>query len=102
MAAQYDREALRASVEGTVRYLRSEPRPAGDACKCCGAGGHIFGARLEVDPGTPGLYRGETVEQVSRWLDSVLWGFRALEGRRVRLTIEAIEETGEEARNGAE
>ncbi len=83
--------AERHSIEGVIRFMRSDP--AEQVCVCCPpGGGHIFNRRVEWDAWDTGH-----PEHFGLGPDVLLMrratGLNANEGKRVRVTIEVLEAT---------
>jgi hypothetical protein len=84
------RRGLPDHVDGVVRLLRGEPSEP--PCKCCNGGPHVFGERIEIEP-MPSIFAGLQIKSVADWLGDYLSRYRfALEGQRVRVKIEVVDE----------
>ncbi len=80
---------LKASVEAVIVFNRSEGERAAE-CACCD-GAHIYGRDIElIEKGKARPYPGLTLNSVEEFLNDAIIE-PAWEGRRVRVTIEAID-----------
>lgn len=79
------------SIIGTVRFLRSEPQE--HVCVCCPKGsGHIFNRRVDFsDYDWPGPHR-----DVQEFLYLAALRDASHEGKRVRVTVEVLQEEGQQ------
>lgn len=80
----------RSAVEGVVVYQRSS---AGEqVCICCPAGtGHVFSRRVDFEP-FESAYPEHFGRGAQEFIGTIALQDRALEGKRVRLTVEVLDD----------
>lgn len=82
----------RESVIGVIRFMRSERRAGDQPCVCCpGEPGHIFNRRVEFGP-FDDVYPKHFGHGVTEFLGSVALQVNAFEGKRVRVTVEVLDD----------
>jgi len=87
----YQRQLLKkASIEGRISYMHGAPD--GERCKCCPPGtGHIFARGVEFEP-FESAYPDHFGHGAEQFLGTVALEDNALEGKRVRLTVEVLDD----------
>ena len=81
----------KASIEGTIKYMHSDPKK--QDCICCPPGkGHIFARGIEFEPFDSALpeHFGHTERE---FLYTIALAYNGYEGKRVRVTVEVIDDT---------
>lgn len=80
------------SATGVIQFMRSERRDGEQPCKCCpGEPGHIFSRNVKFGP-FEDIYPEHFGHGVREFLGSVALNDNSLEGKRVRVTVEVLED----------
>jgi hypothetical protein len=79
------------SVEGVVYCMRSEPKDP--PCGCCGGMPHFYGVGVKIEPQKSNYYTAFTNKSIEDFLhEFVAIRKNEIEGKRVRVTIEVLED----------
>ena len=82
-----ERVLARASIEGRIRFMRSEPRDP--TCGCCD-GPHIFCRTVDFDPWETN-HPEHFGNDANILVYAVATDHNAYEGKRVRVTVEVLD-----------
>lgn len=80
------------SATGVIEFMRSERQPGEQPCKCCpGEPGHIFSRGVKFGE-FHDIYPAHFGHGVRELLGSVALNDKTFEGKRVRVTVEVLED----------
>jgi hypothetical protein len=80
------------TIDGVIVSMQSAPQPElPDGCICCRPHAHVFCYGVDLPFEVPGV-QGPTAASPADWVQRILFRYRFDGGRKVRLTLEILDE----------